>query len=154
MAKQNRQNNEIGEIKVRKIIALILALVLVMSLAACSQKENNNIYAKRDPDGTYMFYRRLIESRVRSMFIEKGGNPTRQTPHYMIIGKCDFCKTWYKCADYIEIPIEEFDMNTVSFTYGDTFPTFDPTHGDKSEYRQKIYTYDEIKNIIVQIFFW
>jgi len=43
MAKQNRQNNEIGEIKVRKIIALILALVLVMSLVACSQKENNNI---------------------------------------------------------------------------------------------------------------
>lgn len=111
-------------------------------------KADNNIYVRRDSDGTYMFYRRLIENRVRSMFVEKGGKPTRQTPHYMIIGKCDFCKTWYKCADYIKVPIKEFDMNTVSFTYGDTFPTFDPTHGDKSEYRQNIYTYDEIKKII------
>ncbi len=111
-------------------------------------KEDNNIYCRRDSDGTYMFYRRLIENRIRSMFIEKGGKPTRKTPHYMIIGECGYCNTWYKNPNYIKIPVKEFDMDTVSFTYGDSFPTFDPTHGDKSEYRQNIYTYDEIKKII------
>jgi hypothetical protein len=39
-------------------------------------------------------------------------------------------------------------LNTVSFTYGDSFPTFDPSHGDTSQYRQNVYTYDEIKAII------
>lgn len=111
-------------------------------------KSDNNIFSKRDSDGKYMFYRRMIENRVRSMFIEKGGKPTRLTPHYMILGECHRCKSWYKSGDYIHIPIEEFDMNTVSFTYGDSFPTFDPTHGDKSEYRQNVYTYDEIIEII------
>lgn len=66
----------------------------------------------------------------------------------MIIGECGYCNTWYKNPDYIKIPIKEFDMSTVSFTYGDSFPTFAPTYGDKSEYRQNIYTFDEIKNII------
>lgn len=79
-------------------------------------KKDDNIYVKRDSDGQYMFYRRMIENRIRTMFIEKGGKPIRQTPHYMLIGECDFCKSWYNEADYIRIPIEEFDMNTVSFT--------------------------------------
>ena len=82
------------------------------------------------------------------MFIEMGGKPVRKTPHYMILGECHSCKSWYKHGEYIKIPIEEFDVDTVSFTYGDSFPTFDPTHGDKSEYRQRIYTYNEVLKII------
>jgi hypothetical protein len=111
-------------------------------------KEENNIFTKRNPDGQYMFYRRLIEDRIYSLFIENGGKPARKTPHYFIIGECHRCKSWYKGGDYIKIPIEKFDMNTVSFTYSDSFPTFDPSHGDKSEYRQRIYTYNEILEII------
>lgn len=113
-----------------------------------SLKEDNNIYVKRDSDGQYMFYRRMIEHRIRSMYIDKGGKPIRQTPLYMIIGECDFCNSWYKNAEFIRVPLADIDMNTVSFTYGDSFPTFDPTHGDTSEYRQNVYTYDEIKTII------
>ena len=66
----------------------------------------------------------------------------------MTLGANHYCKTWYKCGDYIEIPLGEFDLSTVSFTYGDSFPTIDPTHGDTSEYRQTVYKYDEILKII------
>jgi hypothetical protein len=111
-------------------------------------KEGDNIYTKRDSDGQYMFYRRRIEHRIRTMFINKGGNPIRNTPLYFIIGECDFCKSWYKNAEVIRIPIADIDLNTVSFTYGDSFPTFDPSHGDTSEYRQNVYTYNEVKTII------
>jgi hypothetical protein len=111
-------------------------------------KEGDNIYAKRDSDGQYMFYRRMIENRIRTMFINKGGRPMSQTPRYLIIGECDFCESWYKEAEIIKIPISDIDLKTVSFTFGDSFPTFDPSHGDTSEYRQNVYTYDEIKVII------
>lgn len=111
-------------------------------------KEDGNIYARRDSDGRYMFYRRMIERRIRTMFVDKGGKPARQTPHYMIVGECDYCRSWYREPRFIRIPIEEVDLDTVSFTYGDSFPTFDPTHGDTAEYRQNVYTFDEIKEII------
>lgn len=110
-------------------------------------KEDKTI-AARTHGGDYMFYRRLIENKARTMFIEKGGKPARQTPQYMVWGECRHLVSWYKCGDYIEIPIKEFDIDTVSFTYGDTFITYDPSHGKTEEFRQRVYTYDEILKII------
>ena len=48
----------------------------------------------------------------------------------------------------MKIPIEEFDKATLSFTYGDSMPTFSKAVNDGKEYRQKLYTYDEILKII------
>ena len=56
--------------------------------------------------------------------------------------------TEYENSDYIKIPVEEFDMNTLSFTYGDSMPTFSPTINDGREYRHQLYTYKEILKII------
>lgn len=39
-------------------------------------------------------------------------------------------------------------INTLSFTYGDSMPTFSPTINDEKEYRHKLYTYHEILDII------
>ena len=108
--------------------------------------ENETFAAKRDD--RYLTRRQYLEQLVRSMFIEKGGQPIRQTPHYMVIGECPRLAAWYKNGVYIKIPIKEFDMKTVSFTYGDTFPTFSPNVTDDLEYRRKVYTYDEILVII------
>jgi len=113
-----------------------------------SLQEGNNAFARRNTDGKYMHWRRIVEEKTHSLFIGKGGNPVRKTPHYMILGEHHDCRTWYKCGDCIEISIDEFDLDTVSFTYGDSFPTIDPTHGDTSEYRQMVYKYDEILQII------
>ena len=49
---------------------------------------------------------------------------------------------------YIKIPVEEFDLRTVSFTYGDSMPTFSDRVNDGKEYRKKVYMYDEILEII------
>ncbi|MBQ6230374.1 MAG: hypothetical protein IJJ74_04570 [Eubacterium sp.] len=50
--------------------------------------------------------------------------------------------SWYEQPDYVKIPIEEFDVNTLSFTYGDSMLTF--AVNDGKEYRKKLYTYEEI----------
>ena len=112
-------------------------------------KEGDNILVKRDFDGNYLKQRKIIENWLYETFLEKGGKPKRKTPHYMIIGETDQCKTWYKCIDHIKIPLNEFNKDTISFTYGDSFPTFiSPQFGDKSEYRLNVYTNDEIWGII------
>ena len=96
----------------------------------------------------YLIRRRYLEDTVRRMFIEKGGNPLRITPFYMVVGECPWLSTWYRESGYIKIPIDEFDTRTLSFTYGDTFPTFSDKVKDNLEYRKMVYTYDEILTVI------
>ncbi len=110
------------------------------------QNEDKVFAAKRNPQ--YLSRRRYLEQLTRKMFIEKGGLPVRQTPYYMVVEECPWLNTWYKAADHIRIPIGEFDLKTISFTYGDTFPTFSPKVMDHLEFRKTVYTYDEILKVI------
>jgi hypothetical protein len=109
--------------------------------------ENN--FAKRNFDGKYMLNRRIIENWLYGAFMKKDGKPERSTPQYMILGESNEPKKWFNSMDYVKIHIDEFNMDTVSFTYGDSFPTFFAPHfGDKSEYRLNVYKYNEILEII------
>ena len=98
----------------------------------------------------YHYYerRKYLEQLVRTIFTEKGGKPVLDVPHYMVIGECPWLATWFDDADYIKIPVSQFDTDTISFTYGDTFPTFSPRVTDNLEYRRNVYTYPEILEII------
>ena len=80
--------------------------------------------------------------------MKKGGRIERNVPHYMVIGECDFLSSWYVNSAYIRIDIDDFDKTTLSFTYGDSHPTFSDLINDGKEYRKKLYTYDEILDVI------
>lgn len=43
---------------------------------------------------------------------------------------------------------KRFDLRTISFTYGDSHPTFSDRINDEKEYRKRLYTYDEILEVI------
>jgi hypothetical protein len=112
-------------------------------------KRNGNVYTRRDHDGKYIASRRIVEDRVRLAFIDKGGKPVRQVPIYFILGESESRnhiahKEWHDNQEYIEIPIIDFDMDTVSFTYGDSFVENHPEHRDQSKYHETVYTYREI----------
>ncbi|GAA4292803.1 hypothetical protein GCM10023142_28440 [Anaerocolumna aminovalerica] len=96
----------------------------------------------------YMETRLYYEELIRNLFIKKGGSVTRNAPHYMVVEHSPWLSTWYENSAYIKIPIEEFDLKTISFTYGDSHPTFSPKVDDSKEYRKKVYMYDEILAII------
>ena len=104
--------------------------------------------ASRDED--YMFRRRMYEDILRKEFIKKGGIIERDVPHYMVVEHSPWLTTWFEDCAILKIPIEEFDVRTISFTYGDSFPTFSPwpRDDDWKEYRRKLYTYEEILEII------
>lgn len=96
----------------------------------------------------YIEYRSNCERIIRTEFEKKGGRIERTSPHYMVIEHSPWLSTWYENSAFIKIPIEEFDIKTLSFTYGDSMPTFSPAINDGKEYRKKLYTYEEILKII------
>lgn len=100
-------------------------------------------------DAEYMFRRHMYEGIIKKEFVKKGGVLKRDTP-YMVIGHSPWLATWFENSAFIKIPIGEFDLSTVSFTYGDSHPTFSPwpRDDDWKEYRRKLYTYSEILGII------
>lgn len=119
-------------------------------------KANNNVYQRRDYDGKYFYCRKTVENNVRSAFIEKGGKPFRKAPVYFILGESHtknhtIYNEWFRHVDFIEIPINEFDIDTVSFTYGDSFIENHPDHRDQSKYLERVCTYKEILEIIEKL---
>ncbi|MCL2772433.1 MAG: hypothetical protein FWD71_03700 [Oscillospiraceae bacterium] len=96
----------------------------------------------------FLSRRRELENMVRELFIKKGGKPTRNVPHYMTVEVAPSMNTWYIDADCLKINIDEFDVNTISFTYGDMFPIFNPRLDNGEEYRNNVYRFDEITELI------
>lgn len=65
-----------------------------------------------------------------------------------VVEHSPWLETWYENSSFIRIPIEEFDISTLSFTYGDSHPTFSPRVNYGKEYRKQLYAYNEILKII------
>jgi hypothetical protein len=94
----------------------------------------------------YLTIRRELEATVRQRFIEKGGQPVRACPHYLILGSCDWLRSWYTQGCELRVPLEQFEPLHVSFTYGDTFPAM--RYADGKPYRKQVYTLAELPQVI------
>ena len=66
----------------------------------------------------------------------------------MVVEHSSWLSEWFENSAHIKIDIKEFDLKTVSFTYGDSHPTFSSRVNDGREYRKKLYTYEEILEVI------
>ena len=110
-------------------------------------KKAGGIFAAHRYDG-YLERRRELEQLARGLFAEKGGKPVRKVPHYMVVGECRWLQSWYREGESVRLHISEFDPLTLSFTYGDMFPTFSPRVTDGKEYRGKVYMLGEITGLI------
>ena len=106
----------------------------------------NSQCAQRDAE--YVAHRRNCESMLRKAFAAKGGVMEIASPHYMVVEFSPWLSTWFEQCGCIKAPVERFDLRTVSFTYGDSMPTFSDRCADGREYRKQVYTYDEIVEII------
>lgn len=105
-----------------------------------------SLCAQRNDD--YVAKRHNCEAILRREFASEGGIMDLDSPHYMVLEFSPWLSTWYEQSEFIKIPVEEFDLRKVSFTYGDSMPTFSDRVNDGKEYRKKVYTYDEILTII------
>ncbi|MDH6427785.1 hypothetical protein [Paenibacillus sp. FSL H8-0282] len=108
------------------------------------RQRNKGFASKRSAD--YLDIRRGLEAKARELFIIKGGKPSRACPHYMTLGECPGLLDWYPRGKSLQITIEQFDPASISFTYGDLFPTM--RYKDGKPYRNQVYTWDEIIDVI------
>ena len=115
-------------------------------LAKIKEERPDSMCAARNDE--YVEKRRNTEAILKREFAAKGGVIETDSPHYMVVEFSPWLSTWYEQSEYIRIPIEEFDLKTVSFTYGDSMPTFSDRVNDGKEYRKKVYMYDEIVKLI------
>lgn len=126
------------------------------SLTSLTPKEASEVLAKiRDErpdsfcaqrDEQYIIRRRRCEEILRKGFQAIGGVMDIDSPHYMVVEASPWLSTWYEQSEYIKIPIEKLDISKISFTYGDSMPTFN--YDDGKEYRKKVYSYDGILKMI------
>ncbi|MCU1439053.1 MAG: hypothetical protein JWP85_50 [Rhodoglobus sp.] len=115
--------------------------------AAITQR--GTTFAARRPVG-YLERRRELEQLARDLFVAQGGKPERDRPHYMVVGACPFLAGWYDDPAHAAIALDVFDPSTLSFTYGDLFPTFSDRVDDGREYRRRVYTVDGIREVIAR----
>jgi hypothetical protein len=108
------------------------------------RKDSNRFASRRSAD--YLSIRRGLEDQIRQLFIAKGGEPVRTTPHYMILGDCPWLQTWYVEGCEIRIALECFNPSAVSFTYGDSFPAM--RFNDGRPYRGQVYTIHELPELV------
>lgn len=113
-------------------------------LARIKEERPEGFCAKRDAD--YLKKRRRCEEILKREFEAKGGIVDIPSPYYMVVEHCPWLHSWYERPEYVKIPIAEFDLKKVSFTYGDSMPTFG--FDDGKEYRKQVYTYEEILKMI------
>jgi hypothetical protein len=96
----------------------------------------------------YVERRKELEKIALKIFIQKGGKPKSAYPHYFTVEECKWLESWYPEPNYIKINVDYLNTEEISFSYGDLFPTFSDGINDNKEYRKKVYTYNEIKEII------
>lgn len=109
----------------------------------------NNSLAVKTYNSEYLNNRLYAEKIMKEEFIKKGGKPVLDHPHYFVLENCD--NWFYQSRDNVAslaIDSNKFSKDIVSFTYGDSVPTLIPRYNDGKEYRNKIYTMDEIGEII------
>lgn len=97
----------------------------------------------------YLRRRFNTEKALYNQFVRKGGKPRIKHPYYFTLGKCDEWFYGRKGAfGCVELLLDEFEPSVVSFTYGDSVPTFMPDFQDGKEYRSQVYTLPEIQKLV------
>jgi hypothetical protein len=113
-------------------------------LMATIRLDPRRFAGRRPPD--YLARRHQLEQQIRDLFVVKGGQPRRASPHYLTLGPCPWLRTWYPDGMELCIPITACRSDMLSFTYGDSFPAMRVRDG--RPYRGKVYTLAELPAII------
>lgn len=125
------------------------------SLTALAPDEADRIQAQLCADGSgfasqrapdYLAIRRELEARIRALFVARGGQPQRATPHYWIVGACDWVLGWYEQGAAVQLPLAGLDPAWISLTYGDSFPAM--RYGDGKPWRGQVFTLAELPELV------
>lgn len=69
----------------------------------------------------YMEFRRRTEAKLHAKFVQSGGRPERKSPHYFVLGTCEWFRDLYPETGSVSLEFRDLPSDVVSFTYPDSF---------------------------------
>ena len=133
------------------------------SITSLSAQEANRIAGELKQTGLpvferfgwneYLAERRKTESWLKTGFLEVGGKPKLDAPHYFTLGESAYFESRYDGnADTISIPLDSISDDDISFTFPDSMASrmfkLYPANNFNPEYHGIVFTKIGIKKII------
>jgi hypothetical protein len=83
------------------------------------------VYRRFNNPKRYLKQRREAENWVRREFINKGGKPASDYPHYFVVGRSVWIEEGYDGqSSMMHMPISAFQSEHISFTYPDSMISY------------------------------
>jgi hypothetical protein len=103
----------------------------------------------------YMQLRRATEELLRSRFIERGGTPTRRSPHYFVLGESAWFRGLYRDANAVRLLWEPLPTEQVSITYPDSVTSMGllAAYGiavAPRDYHGKVFRIEELADLVAR----
>ncbi len=103
--------------------------------------------------GRYMALRARTETKLRRLFVEAGGKPERQIPHYFVLGESRWFQGLADDTEVIRFLLRDLPDEVTSFTYPDSFTAMGlagdyglPT--EERPYHRQVFRLSELDPII------
>lgn len=129
---------------------------LSQTLANLRRRKAENQAFKRVFGSAYMDFRRKTETKLRHLFEARGGRPKRRSPHYFVLGECDWFAGLYPDPGAVTLDWRTLPQESTSFTYPDSFISmrFGPEFGLPDEppqpYHEKVFFLDELSDVVAK----
>ena len=106
---------------------------------------------KKDPSymrrygESYLEMRKNAETKLRELFCKKGGKPTKDYPHYCVLGKSEWFRNLNDHHVSLELLIKDLPFDQVSLTFPDSFVAM--TQMEKPYY-EHVFMLDELDEMV------
>lgn len=102
----------------------------------------------------YLRLRREVESKMRRLFVDKGGRPELEAPHYAVLGTAGVYEDDPRSRK-LRLPLDAFEPALLSFTFTDSFFAFHDRNLrgvsiPKRPYHRQVFGIDELPALIDQ----
>jgi hypothetical protein len=101
----------------------------------------------------YVGLRRQTETRLRELFIARGGKPRRMSPHYFVLGASAWFEGLAPRMQRVELAVAELPDSQTSVTYPDSFVAMEAGRElgitrSRRPYHGKVFLLSELPDLI------
>jgi len=129
---------------------------LALVLEKLNERKAKNPAFKRVFGKRYMDFRRRTEAKLRGLFQARGGKPEKQSPHYFVLGDCEWFSGLYPDPGTVKLDWRSLPIEAASFTYPDSFVSMrlGQDYGLPPEplqpYHERVFLLDELADVVAR----
>lgn len=129
---------------------------LAATLARLKERKIADPSFKRVFGKAYMDFRRRTETKLRDLFVSRGGKPERKSPHYFLLGDCEWFAGLYPDPKSVMLDWQALPREIASFTYPDSFvsmrlgPDFGLPPEPLQPYHERAFFLDELAGVVAE----